>query len=380
MSGLTNLQVLHLAYSRREVGYVLRPRIAPGFVLPALLRKLVLGAGVVLDPAVLSSATQLTRLRIVRATIEGSMASAANLLSSLAGLQHIEVLQLDSLEGVVWPASPAAYSALTASTHLKECELAIPSYLTAWEDRPALPLGCWEHVFHPGLVCGSLTSFVVRVWGRYKWGVAAVQSLARCCRVLSELLFLDVLGSAATAALTPLTRLTYLCLDIHSNSHADATQAMQALAALTTLRTLQCTLFFGVGPHDRHVRLSDLLPLTALRQLTGLVSIGLLPGYSIKSKVSLDWMEIWAVGLVRTLLAVCQVGLLQSSLVASQLCCVYDRLTCVLPKHSAHHHAPFLLLLPLLLLLLNPALQADPGQPPDVWQQLSQKCLDDQSE
>lgn len=105
----------------------LAPDIAPGFGLPGSLRSLSLYPCIVLSPAVLSSSSQLTFLKLQSVSLEGQDGESgfSALLSAVGELKQLDTLLLERIQSAgAWPAvDSAAYQALTASSVLRRLEV-----------------------------------------------------------------------------------------------------------------------------------------------------------------------------------------------------------------------------------------------------------------
>jgi len=131
-SCLVNLQELYF----HESTVPLSPSTTPGLSRLTALRQVNLQR-VNFDPSILQTCTQLQGLELQSVNII-SAGDAAALHSLLGRLQQLQSLKLYELE-YEWPVAAAAYSSLTASSHLQRLEL----------DIATLPAGIWPHVFPP---------------------------------------------------------------------------------------------------------------------------------------------------------------------------------------------------------------------------------------
>jgi len=136
-SCLVNLQELHV-----DGSFVpLKPDTTPGLSRLTALRQVSLGSVSAVDPFILQDCTQLQGLKLRNLEIS-SASGAAALLSLLGRLQQLQSLQLSWLE-CDWPATAAAYSSLTASSHLHTLKFPVDD----------LPRGVWQYVFNQTVRC-----------------------------------------------------------------------------------------------------------------------------------------------------------------------------------------------------------------------------------
>lgn len=186
------------------------------------------------EPALLLSATQLSRLSLDSVGVDGD---GYDLLSAVLKLKQLVVLRLDIVT-VEWPQHPAAlYEALTASSMLRELFVSAD-----------LPSCAWSRAFPPSRLMHQLRSFTYHHYvvstdnaSGPPMSAEDVCSVVRCCPGLTQL-SLCITGSDGVAA------------------------AIKSIATLTTLRDLSLTM--PPGEHGIHRLPSALLPLTALRPLT----------------------------------------------------------------------------------------------------------------
>lgn len=258
LSNLTKLRVEDL----RDRPVILVPAISPsGFTLPSTLRDLSLARGY-LDPAVLSSASHLTRLNLWKIDIAGHDRSlpdgggGAGFLAAVGGLQELEVLKLHEFT-ITWPDASAAYASLTASPNLTE--------LSCESCRVMPTAAAWEFAFPAEAPLSALKRLKVNKWSDAAiWHLEAVTKLVRRCPSLEDL-ELDIVAAAASA-LEPLApALTRLKLSFERDDAAGAAAAA-ANAALNSLAAL-------TGLHELHVyggrfERAAASPLTALTRLT----------------------------------------------------------------------------------------------------------------
>jgi len=242
------LQELQLS----TLGHITRNTLPGG--LPTSLRALQCHIDV-LDPALLSTLTNMQRLEIEgddlnHFCLEGGAGGDA-LLRAMAQLQQLEDLWLSGLE-CEWPPMSIDHPALTASSSLTRLHLSTSS-------PPA-----WEHVFPPGRVLQSIT-----INGDYPVSQlqAAVKQLVACCPKLQDLCLHCTLSPMVDMAmLGQLSALTALNANYSSVSDVgEACQVLHQFACLTRLADLN--LSFSCS---KTLEVSALLPLTALRQLTHL--------------------------------------------------------------------------------------------------------------
>jgi hypothetical protein len=101
--------------------------------------------------------TQLQRLELVKCSIAGGPAGAAQLLSHLQALQQLTYLDVNNLDLTGRldsdSASPpaAAYSSLTASSKLLHLDI-------SWG---VLPAGAWQHMFPAGKQLPHLRTLII---------------------------------------------------------------------------------------------------------------------------------------------------------------------------------------------------------------------------
>lgn len=262
VSCLTNLRVLSIASSpgARLVG--------EGFVLPKQLQELRLGESVIVDPAVLQSAAQLTLLDIEMAFLlsHPGMSSGAVLLAAVAQLPSLASLTLTNLQDTEWQLPDyEAFSGLVASDKLhtlcvRNCGLDAEAWAYVFvRSLPALRSFCYAECVDPVReVC--LDSWTLRHLATY---CPNLESLEVPCRDYNVM------------RLLPLSKLTSLELVVDYVADEDGLAgALQSVAEhLTSLRSLQ---LFVSGqddvfePYATSAGLSRLLPLTGLQQLTSL--------------------------------------------------------------------------------------------------------------
>lgn len=259
LGGLTALQSLELhAASAPRGEVVIGPSSMRGFVLPASLTKLVVGARV--EAALLSVVpTSLRHLEFNRSSsvVEGPADGAGSFLSCMAGLQHLTALELCG--GLAWPAPCPAYSALMASTHL-----------VSFTMSGKLPGGIWPFVFPAGHMRPHLTVLNLHIDAPVQpgaappsaWGPADLISLVNCCPNVRELDSLAMLHDPHTSALHRLTALTSVEVSYGKGDIDAVEESFSGIAAITQLRRLSVLLGARLG-----VAHSVLLPLTTLTAL-----------------------------------------------------------------------------------------------------------------
>jgi len=257
ISSITGLHTLHIKDCSELMS------VTPGLSLPPSLQHLELYYTQygVFEPSVLAAATQLTHLDLQTDEDMGGVRDGACVLEVLSKLQHLDYLNFSPLECNLPPPSPA-YQAWVASSsklrvlHVGSCDL---------------PDGALAHIFP------SAPSLVVlpRLEELYVYQIppGAMAGVMRCCPALQRLaLGGELPGCTHLAALSQLSALTRLEVtleaDDDSRDGASTAATIQSLAGLTRLQEFSATVPIGEG--GRVTRRHDLLPLTALRQLTKL--------------------------------------------------------------------------------------------------------------
>jgi hypothetical protein len=238
-----------------------------------------------LEPScLLPMATGLTRLWLRDVTLrpeqaqQDSALGASQLLRALGRLSNLWELTLSIIDGD-WPQQQLAqYSALTASSNLRELHIS----------NSSIPGTAWAHVFSAGRSLPQLLSFSTRQYdgrGPAPMGCADITRLASCCPALKEL-WIDICAEVSLSPLQSLTALTSLLLEVGPVSPA---VIRSNLAALSQLRDLR----FGIsqpvpGPDSvAGLGVQGLLPLTALTGLTFLWTWGQIQSMPLlKSRVS----------------------------------------------------------------------------------------------
>jgi len=274
-SCLVNLQELHIYYSTVP----LSPSTAPGLSGLTALRKVrLLSAN--LDPSVLQDCTQLQGLELHRLAII-SAGGAAALHSLLGRLQQLQNLQLMNLE-YEWPVTAAAYSSLTASSHLQRLEL----------DIETLPAGIWPHVFSPDRQLPALHD-VVMYWPGWDEpnpppvaapGTADISCLASCCPGLCSI-SIPLQPDTQLAALAKGSALTSLSV---SGLHAEAFESLGALSGFVNLQELSVDLGGPISPQD----LLRLTTLTGLKRLY--INPFMVPDFEAADDVDVDLTQVRA--------------------------------------------------------------------------------------
>jgi len=264
VSCLVNLQELHLAYSTVP----LSPSTTPGLSRLTALRKVRL-EDVNLEPSILQDCTQLQGLELDRLAII-SAGGAAALHSLLGRLQQLQSLQLVELE-YDWPVAAAAYTSLTASSHLQRLKLDIDN----------LPSGIWPHVFPPDRQLPALQELNLGSYGEDEDeddedepgppaaaaatpGTDDLGCIISCCPGLHTI-SIDVQPDTNLAELAKASGLTRLSVE---GLHAEGFASLRALSGLVSLQHLSVAPGAPITPQD-------LLRLTAL---TGLISLRVDPG------------------------------------------------------------------------------------------------------
>jgi len=248
----------------------------PGLSLPPSLQHLELcytHTHHVCEPSVLAAATQLTCLILdgghVEDEDEGGVSDGACLLEVLSKLQHLDTLRLYGVD-IDWPPASSAYQALVASS----------SKLRVLQIECGLPDGACAHMFP------SAPSHVVlpllEVLGVSCIPPGAVAGVVRCCPALQQLtLWAEAPGCAHLAALSQLSALTRLAVFLEpeddGGNGASTALSIQGLAGLSSLQDLIVCL-----RTEGDASCKDMLPLTALRQLTKLVGFG---SYNLETQV-----------------------------------------------------------------------------------------------
>jgi len=228
----------------------------PALTALTALRVLSLSGCVSVDPAVLAGICQLQELDLL-CSHTWDAESSAQMLAAIGQQPQLTLLRLHLYR--FWSAaSAAAYSALTASSHLQHLEL----------QNCGFPDGAWQHVF-PRTRClpelhylsASSDDYGVR---RQELSPADVQAMVSCCPALASLRLGPQLAVPTTAPLGVLTGLKRLCL------HASLQDNAPSLAELTGLQLLVIN---STKPGEQ-VTVSGLLQLTVLRLLQHMAVMG----------------------------------------------------------------------------------------------------------
>jgi len=271
-SCLVNLQELNISGST----ITLSPSTTPGLSRLTALRQVRLQHAS-LDPSILQDCTQLQGLELLGVAII-SAGSAAALHSLLGCLQQLQSLKLFALE-CDWPAATAAYSSLTASSHLDKLELHIDN----------LPPGIWPHIFPPDRQLPALQQW--KMWNNVDvsqlppaaaLGTDDISCLVNCCPGLHTI-NIDVQPNAQLSALAKASGLTSLWV---SGLHSEGFESLRALSGLVSLQELTVDLGGPITPQD-------LLCLTALTGLTKLrVDPVMMPDFEGAGDVELGLYQV----------------------------------------------------------------------------------------
>jgi len=219
------------------------------------------------DPGLLPGLTQLLTLHLASVTLQTSAAgtAAVALLDALASLKQLQDLAIrhvvgdsrTAIGGLDWPPPSPAYAALTASSQLQVLELY----------QLNLPEGACQHMFAAGQQLPKLERLVIE-WlppdmrSGYDGMLCSedIACLVSCCPNLRSL-DLNVQPDAHLADLPQLSALT--ALEVTGTSE-DAIKNIAGCTGLLKL-SLASDSDWGIA-----IQQQWLLPLTALRQLTGL--------------------------------------------------------------------------------------------------------------
>jgi len=273
-SCLVNLQELHITGS----SFPLSHSTTPGWSRLTALRKVSIQRAS-LDPSILQDCTQLHGLALHWVNIVGAGGAAA-LLSLLGRLQQLKSLKFFQPE-YDWPA--AAYTSLTASSHLHELAVYIDS----------LPPGVWQCVFPSDRQLPALRDLTLSA---YEWdeshplpasasGTDDISRLASCCPGLHKIT-IDVQPGAQLSPLAKVSGLTSLSV---SGLHEEGFESLRALSELVSLQEL------SVEP-GRPITPQDLLRLTALTGLTRLcIDPHTAPEFEGEADVDVDLIQVCAV-------------------------------------------------------------------------------------
>jgi hypothetical protein len=228
------------------------PSAVPGISRLTALTSLELCHGH-LAPVALRSCTQLQSLTISFMKVAGDDANGSLLLSELEHLQQLQQLHL-LIEDCAWPPLGAAYAAITASSKLQCLHI---------EDGDEL-CGAWQYMCPEGRSLPALRKFTLSPSPLLNpapppaMSQADVSRLVRCCPGVVDAV-VTVSQGVQLGQLGQLSSLTKLAVE-----GAGASGSLPSLSAVTGLRHLSAM--------DTHYpQQSQLLPLTALRQLTALL-------------------------------------------------------------------------------------------------------------
>jgi len=277
LSCLTNLQELHIAsFGVLHPRISLSPSATPGLSRLTALKKVDL-QGVSLDPTILQDCTQLQSLGLMWVAIisAGGAAALHTLLGRLLQLQSLRLLKLE----YDWPAAAAAYTSLTASSHLQRLHLTVDN----------MPPGVWRYVFPPDRQLPELHELDMRWSGGLvdvpvpppaaTPGTDDVGFITTCCPGLCKLVQPDT----QLADLTKVSGLTSLSV---SGLHGAGFVSLAALSGLISLRQLYVHLGGPITP-------GDLLCLTALTSLTRLsVDLVMVPEFEGAVDVTLYLAQV----------------------------------------------------------------------------------------
>jgi len=250
LTGMQHLQHLTaFEFSPFSDPWVIDLHSMPALTALTALRVLRLLRSTSIDPAVLAGFRQLQQLELTCSKTWDAEVSAA-LLAAVGQQPQLTLLQLRP--GYVWStSSAAAFSALTASSHLQHLEV-------LWCD---LPVGAWQHMFPPNRCLPELRHLCLRgdqneFCSVQQLSHGDVQAMASCCPALVSLELGRQLAVTA-APLGVLTALTSLWIRACFQENAPT------LAQLTGLQRL---LLCAHEPGEQ-VTVSRLLELTVLQQL-----------------------------------------------------------------------------------------------------------------
>jgi len=224
----------------------------PALTALTALRVLCLSNSTSVDPAVLAGFRQLQQLELACKDTWNAQGSAA-LLAAIG--QQLQLTRLKLRPGSVWSTpSAAAFSALTASSHLQHLEL-------LWCE---FPVGAWQQSFPPNRSLPQLTHLWLdageREGGAQQLSPANVQAMVSCCPSLT---FLRLGSQLAVSTAGPLSKLTGLAgLLLHASFQDNA----PSLAQLTGLQRL----VLNSNKPGEQVTVNGLLQLTVLQQLRDL--------------------------------------------------------------------------------------------------------------
>jgi len=248
---LTGLQFLQdlTALKLHSAPWPIDVHSMPALTALTALRVLQLLHSTSTNPAVLAGFRQLQQLELTGQNPWDAEGSAA-LLAAIGQQPQLTRLRLHPCR--VWSApSAAAFSALTASSHLQHLELLQCDF----------PVGAWQHMFPPNKCLPELRHLCLRgdqyAVGAQQLSPADVQARASCCPALVSLGLGRQFPVSTAAPFGALTALTSLWL--HSSFQDNAPM----LAQLTGLQQL----FLSEKTPGEQVTVSGLLQLTVLQQL-----------------------------------------------------------------------------------------------------------------
>jgi len=253
LTGLKQLPQL-TALKLVRVPWAINLHTMPGFTVLTALRVLHLEDITSVDPAVLATSSQLQELEL--ACWDPWDAEGAAAMLAAIGQLH-ELVKLEICHNRCWSTpSAAAYSALTASSHLQHLKSRGCSF----------PAGAWQQMFPPTRCLPDLRQLDLYPAGRQVQPLsqADIQALVSCCPGLGSLILGRQLPVETATPLQQLTGLTSLGM---CASFEDSAPCLAQLA------TLQRLVVQSKALPDR-VTVSGLLQLTALQQLCHLQVIG----------------------------------------------------------------------------------------------------------
>jgi len=255
---LTGLQHLkHLtALEMHQVPWAIDLHNMPPFAALTALRVLQLSSGASVDPAVLAASSQLQEVELQCKDAWGAEGSAA-LLAAIGEQPQLKRLEL-CFDNIWRPPTAAAYSALTASSHLQQFKLRNFDFPDCAWQQMFLPARCLPELRHLHLDAEDSGG------GRRQWSPADMQAMVSCCPALASLRFGRQLAVSTAAPLQQLTDLTQLSMLAPFQDNAPS------IARLTGLRRL----VLSCCEQEDRVTVSGLLQLTVLQQLRYMVITG----------------------------------------------------------------------------------------------------------
>jgi len=251
LPGLQHLQQL-TALHLREMPWAILLHSLPGIYQCTALRELHLHSVAAVSPDVLEGLHQLQALKLDCSNAWSEEETDA-MLAAVG--EQTQLTRLEISHHRSWSApSAAAYSSLTASSHLQHLELA----------NCKLPAAAWQYMFPPSRCLPKLHRLEMHggIAGQSsaRHGPEDLQALAFCCPSISSFILGGDFEVLTVAPLLQLTGLT--CLDVHTAFRPNAA----SIAQLTGLKRLRLS---SLG-HDDRVTNRGLVKLTVLRQLTHL--------------------------------------------------------------------------------------------------------------